>query len=155
MSPLWHIDHATLRDVCNDAVALEAELATAEPLERIWMLRLLGRLDEAREEGIAALRKSSDRFRPLLLLADVYRWLDSFDIAAPLQREALNLAVGTQREPVARQHIGKRLFDEGRYKEAAEQFRLALDMRIALSKPDSLVDSSRMALVRAQELATP
>ena len=149
----WHIDPETLRDHSDDPEALAVEVETADRADRVWMLRRLGLLDEARTEGIALLGMANDRFRPLLLLADVYRWLDCYDIAAQLQREALTLSAGTRREAVARQHIGKRLFDEGRYSEAASEFELALSLRKEAEASADLIESSRLARSRAVELS--
>ncbi|MBC7292295.1 MAG: tetratricopeptide repeat protein [Actinotalea sp.] len=149
----WHIDPTTLREVVTDEALLRAQLTEAPAADRVWLLRLLGDLAASAREGEQVLDAAADRFRPLLLLAHTLQWQGRWRDAGRLQKEALLLADTPGREATARQHIGKRLVDEGRYAEAAEQFAVALRLRQAAGAGEDLVASSRMALVRAQALA--
>jgi len=146
----WHIDPGTLREVVDDRKALEQELATAAPLEQVWMLRILGRLPEAEQLAREQLALASDRWRPLLLLADVRRWQDALDDAASLQDEAVALADSPSRRATTSQHIGKRLMDAGLPEAAARQFELALEIRQEDGASTELIESSRTALRRAR-----
>lgn len=92
------------------------------------LLSLLGRDEEALDEGRRLLEDSRDRFKRLLVVAQVYqrqyRWHD----AARCRKEALNLASTRAREAMARHQIGRRPFDEARYRDAAAEFEGACDL---------------------------
>src|SRR5918997_5421138 len=127
---MWHFDPVTLREAVDDRAAALHQLSRAEGGDRVWLLRLLGRLDEARQLGEQLLEVAADPYRPLLLLADVLCAQQDFDRARSLQEQALLLCQGDQRrEATARQHAGKRLFDQGSYTAAAEAFATALTFR--------------------------
>lgn len=116
---IWRTDPNTLQDVILDRPAVEARLGECPPLERVWILSLLGRHDEAREEGQQLLARSQDRFKPLAgprarLPAPV-----PVGGGGALQEQALRLAFTRTREALVRHHIGRRLFDEARYRDAA------------------------------------
>ncbi len=146
----WHIDPETLREVVDDREALEQQLVTARPLDQVWMLRILGRLSEAERLGREQLESATDRWRPLLLLADVRRWQGSLDEAAVLQDEAAGLAESPTRRATTSQHIGKRLLESGDAEAAAEHFQRALDLREAAGAVNGVIESSRAALRRAR-----
>jgi hypothetical protein len=78
---IWRTDPNTLQDVILDRPAVEARLGECPPLERVWILSLLGRHDEAVKEGHQLLARSQDRFKPLLVLAHAYqrqyRWAEA------------------------------------------------------------------------------
>ncbi|MDQ0212637.1 tetratricopeptide (TPR) repeat protein [Arthrobacter bambusae] len=96
--------------------------------EWVWILSLLGRDREAVTEGHRLLADSQDRFLALLVLAYAYqrqyRWHD----AALLQERALRLADTRVREALVRHQIGRRLFNEARYADAAAEFGWACDL---------------------------
>lgn len=150
---MWHFDPFTLREVVDDREAAMRQLSRAQGGDKVWLLRVLGRLDEARKVGEELLEAASDPYRPLLLLADVLRAQLDYDGARSLQERALLVCDGNRRrEATARQHIGKRLFDEGRYAAAVEAFEAALALREADGDAE-LIASSTLALSRARELA--
>jgi hypothetical protein len=62
---IWRADPATLRDVLVDPGAVEDRLQECPPLERVWILSLLGRDEQAVAAGRRLLADSRDRFRPL------------------------------------------------------------------------------------------
>jgi tetratricopeptide (TPR) repeat protein len=146
----WHIDPETLREVVDDREALEQQLVKASPLDQVWMLRILGRLSEAERIGREQLDAATDRWRPLLLLADVRRWQGSLDEATSLQDEAAALADSPARRATTNQHIGKRLMESGDAEAAAENFQRALDLREAVGAASDVIESSRAALRRAR-----
>ena len=148
---IWRTDPATLRDVIVDRDAVEARLGDCPMLERVWILSLLDRHEEALEEGHQLLESSEDCFKPLLVLAHAhqrrYRWGD----AARLQEEALRLAATGTREALVRHHIGRRLFDEARYGDAAAEFEWASDLYRAAGRV-RLAEVSRQAALRSREV---
>lgn len=158
MHPAWHLDSSSLREVVDDGAALEERLAAAGDLERIWLLRLLGRLDEARAAGETVLDEAPqapERWRALPLLADVCAYQEDHVEAERLQVESLTLAsaLGPLQEATVDQYIGKRLFDQALYEQAAQCFVTALRLRRDNGAAAELIESSRMALKRATELS--
>lgn len=77
---------------------------------------------EALREDFGLLSGFPARSDLLLVLAQVfqrqYRWYE----AAQLQEEALQLASTRVEEANVRHHIGRGLFDEARYRDAAAEF---------------------------------
>ena len=149
----WHTDPITLRDVALDRDALEARLTRCPALERVWILGVLDRTREAISEGRELLYAATDRLRPLLVLAQAYQRQYSWHEAARLQEEALRLARTRAREAIVRHQIGRRLFDEARYRDAAAEFEWERDLFRTTGHRDQLVQASQQALDRARELA--
>jgi tetratricopeptide (TPR) repeat protein len=125
---IWQTDPGTLRDVVVDRAAMKARLGVYPSVERVWALSLLGRSEQAVVEGQLLLAGSRERFRPLLVLAHARWYQDHWQEAALLQEEALRLARSPAREALVRYEIGRRFFDEGRYREAAAEFDWACDL---------------------------
>jgi hypothetical protein len=122
-SAFWRTDPATFRDVVLDRYALENAIASGcPPIDRVRFLTLLNREEEALQEGFGLLAVTTDRVELLLVLAQAfqhrYRWYE----AAQLQEEALQRASTRVEEACVRHHIGRRLFDEARYRDAAAEF---------------------------------
>lgn len=147
---IWRTDPATLRDVPLDRAAVESRLEGSTALERVWILSMLGRDDEAVAEGRVLLADSQDRFRALLVLAHAYQRQYRWHKTAKLQEEALRLADTPVREAVVRHQIGRRLFDEARYRDAAAEFEWASDL-FRTSGRDRAATASRQAMERARE----
>jgi tetratricopeptide (TPR) repeat protein len=125
---IWQTDPVTLRDVVVDRAAMKARLGVYPSVERVWALSLLGRSEQAVVEGQLLLAGSRERFRPLLVLAHAYWYQYRWQEASLLQEEALRLARFPAREALVRYEIGRRLFDEGRYRDAAAEFDWASDL---------------------------
>ncbi|MDQ0823623.1 hypothetical protein QFZ79_001368 [Arthrobacter sp. V4I6] len=89
---IWRTDPATLRDVVLDRAVMEDRLTQCPALERVWILCLLDRPQEAITEGQDLLAGAADRFRPLLVLAQAYQRQYSWHEATRLHEEALRLA---------------------------------------------------------------
>ena len=147
----WRIDPVSLREVAGDPQVFRERLRVAPPLERVWILRMLGRLEEAAREGEAILDAASNRFRPLLVLAQVYQWQYRWHDAARLQEEALQSARTLAREALVREQIGRRFFDEGRYREAAAELEWARDLYRTAGRPEPQIQACEFALARARE----
>lgn len=152
-SSSWRTDPATLRVTVLDRGAMEARLADCSALERVWILSVLDRTREAIAEGYRLLDASVDRLRPLLVLAQAYQRQYSWHEAARLQEEALCLARTRAREAQVRHQIGRRLFDEARYRDAAAEFEWARDLYRATGHRDQLIKDCQQALDRARELS--
>lgn len=148
---IWRTDPATLRDVLLDRAAVESRLEGCPPLERVWILSLLGRDEEAVAEGRRLLADSQDRFRPLLVLAQAHQRQYKWHEAAKLHEEALRLAITRAREALVRHQIGRRLFDEALYRDAAAEFEWAYDLYRTTGR-DRLAKISRQAMKRAREI---
>jgi hypothetical protein len=151
-SQAWRTNPFTLRDEVLDRQALEnALLAGCSPPERVRFLALLDREPEALQEGFHLLADAPHRSEPLLLLAQVfqrqYRWHE----AAQLQEEALQLASTRVEEAHVRHHIGRRLFDEARYRDAAAEFQWASDL-YRVSGEHQAAEISTQAMQRSRQL---
>lgn len=140
-----------MRDVLLDPGAVEDRLQECPALERVWILSLLGRDEEAIAAGRRLLAESRDRFRPLLVLAQAHQRQYQWHEAAQLHEKALRLARTLAREALVRHQIGRRLFDEARYRDAAAEFQWAEDL-YRTSGRDRLAEVSREAMKRAREL---
>lgn len=121
---------------------MEARLANSSDLERVWVLSLLGRGEEAVSEAQELLATSTDPFRALLVLAYAYqrqyRWQD----AAQIQECALRAAHTKFREAQVRHQIGRRLFDEGLYLAAAAEFDWAAALYQGAGRPRATLASA-------------
>lgn len=152
VSEAWRVDPATLRDVALDPEALEDALANSpSPSERVRFLALLNRENQALREGFKLLDSAPDRGEVLLALALVfqrqYRWHE----AAVLQEEALQLALTRSDEANVRHHIGRRLYNEARYRDAAAEFQWASDL-YRVSGRHRLSERSNQAMQRSRQL---
>ncbi|WP_247048852.1 hypothetical protein [Arthrobacter rhizosphaerae] len=151
-SEFWRTDPATLRDVVLDRKALESALANGcTPLERIRFLALLNREPEALQVGFRVLAESRHRREPLLIIAQIYQRQYRWHEAARLQEEALQLAATRAEEAEVRHHIGRRLFDEARYRDAANEFQWASDL-YRISGQHQLAEQSKHSMRRSREV---
>jgi hypothetical protein len=148
---IWMMDPATLRDVVLDRDAMEARLGDCMALERVWILSLLGREEESLTEGLALLAASRDRLRPLLVLAQTYQRRYQWHQAARLHEEALRLVRTPATEALVRHQIGRLLFDEARYRDAAAEFEWAHDLYRTAGR-DRLARLSRRCMNRARQV---
>lgn len=148
----WRLDPATLREVVMDRAVIEGRLEDCPALERVWILSVLGRDQEAVAEGRLLLAHSRDRFRPLLVLAHAYQRQYRWHKAAKLHEEALRMAGTAPREALVRHQIGRRLFEEARYRDAAAEFEWAHDLYRTAGRT-RLAEASLQAMLRARQLA--
>jgi molybdopterin-guanine dinucleotide biosynthesis protein A len=148
----WQLDPDTLNPVVLDRARLLAELQTADPADRVLLLGLLGRTDQALAEADRLLADpATDPWRVLLLVADLHRWRDEPDQAESYQQRAWRHALSRDRQATTLQHIGKRWFDGGHRHRAAMHFELALTMRRGFADPASIASSEQaLAAVRGK-----
>jgi tetratricopeptide (TPR) repeat protein len=127
--------------------------------ERVALLRLLGRLDEAEREGRqayeVALREGAPRHQvaALIRLAHVIQWQRNWNRADELFGNAIERARRLD-DPLmlalAYQHAGRNHVDQGRLPEAVAAFRGALALREAHDAPPDQLESTRDALRAAE-----
>lgn len=155
----WHTDDRTLRQVVTDPGAVERRLAElgdddSHRGERVSLLRLLGRLDEARTLAEADLATRADGDDPAaqvlatVRLAQVRHWQGDLAVAQALLTSALSHA-GAGHEPLlvgaVLQHRAKVRFDAGDLEGAVADAAAALKHRRQVGAPASQVRSSEQA----------
>ena len=170
----WRFD-AELREVPLDPPAFAAAVdrlvediaaAKSQPARLLAMLgeatpllRIAGRLDEARRTASAAIALAElledvrATYVNRIRLAHVMQWEKRFELSNPLFDQLIGQARSSPEladlTDTVLQHGGKNLFDQRRYAEAARCFREALKLRTA--KGDAaLVEASTQALRAAQ-----
>ncbi len=149
---LWRTDPATFRDVVIDREALEAALTSGcPPVERVRYLALLGREPEALEEGFRLLPDFTERRELLLVLAQVWQRQHRWHDAAVLHEKALRTVSTPAEEAHVRHHIARRLFDEARYRAAADEFQWAADLYRTTGHPGP-AEYNRQAMRRALQV---
>jgi len=142
-----------LRPVLTDRQIVEATLAEANPADRLFLLPLLGRVDEAMDEAqklLASEQVRRDPLRVLLLTAELHRWRHELDQAEQLQIAAWQCARSRTRQATTIHHVGKRWFQYGDDDQAASCFELALTMRRGFANPRA-IQSSELALDRVRQ----
>ncbi|MCU6479066.1 hypothetical protein LPN03_01685 [Arthrobacter sp. A2-55] len=147
----WRSDSKSLLEAIDDPQIFRDRLPAAHPLERVWILGMLGRLEEAAHEGEAILAVASNRFRPLLILAQIYQRQYRWHEAAKLQEEALQGARILAREALVREQIGGRLLAEGHYRAAAAELEWAMDLYRTVGRSESQTKACALALGRAHD----
>jgi tetratricopeptide (TPR) repeat protein len=166
----WRFDEA-LREVPADAQAFaravdrrvdEIAAARSQPARLLAMLgeatpllRIAGRLDEARRTASAAialaelLEDSRAAFVNRLRLAAVMQWEGRFELSNPLFDQLIAQVHGTpglaDLADDVLQQAGKNLLQQGHYSEAARCFRDALKLR-RVKGDDALMEASAEAL---------
>lgn len=149
----WSFDADSLQEVVTDRAAVQAALDTADPPERLRLLRLLGRHDQAIAEGARLLEDPvvrQDPWQALLLIADLHRDRMELEQAERVQTLAWRHARSRSRQATTLQHIGQRWWVYNDRDVAASCFQLALTMRRGFAEPE-LVQHSRIALEQARK----
>jgi len=160
--PPYRIDAETNRDYLLDEESAVAYLShidgradLASRGQRVSLLRLLGRLDEAEAEASAALAQARrdgsprDELGALIRLAHVVQWQRRWEEADRLFAEAIERAERLGDDlytAFALQHAGRNHIDQGRLDKAIESFENALALRVAVDAPEDQLSSTREAL---------
>jgi len=152
---LWRTDPATLRDYIVDAAAAQARIAVCPVPEKPRLMSLLGRAEQALEEGLALVEDSADPLELLLVLAGILQRQYRLREAARLQEQALRLAGSPDSEAKVRHHIGLRLFDEALYRDATAEFQWASDLYRVSGNPDDATTSHRRHAPRSAARRRP
>lgn len=127
----WAIDASSLREVLTDRRLVEQALPSAEPIQRVFLLGLLGRAEQGLAEGRRLLEEpaiSADPWQLLLRLADLHCLLADFEAAEQCHRQAWRHALGRERQAASLHSIGVRQFEQGERDAAAASFQLALTL---------------------------
>jgi hypothetical protein len=163
--PAYRMDERSNREILDETAATDnlARLAGRRDLaargERVVLLRILGRLDEAEREGRAAYEMATREGTPrqqvaaLLRLAHVLQFRREWAASDRAFGEALARAEALG-EPLmlafAQQHAGRNHVDQSRHAEAVAAFRAALAIREAHHAPADQLESTRGALRAAE-----
>jgi tetratricopeptide (TPR) repeat protein len=170
--PPHSLDPETLREIYADPAAVRARIdelrreireapdEIAELIARgdlVVLLRGLGELDEALNEGNAAVDRAEIAGTPAqqhtarVRLAHVHQWRGEFAESNLLFTELLAAAgqFGPVIEAFTHQHAGKNDYDQGHWSDAREHFARALQLRDQLELPDDQRRASRVALAAA------
>ncbi|MEO9240688.1 MAG: NTP transferase domain-containing protein [Jatrophihabitantaceae bacterium] len=149
----WRIDPGTLDPVLTDRRIVEAALASADPVDRLRLLPLLGRGDQALAEAGQLIEQPAvreDPWRVLLLTSDLHRWRHELDQAERLLTAAWKFARSRGRQASSLQRLGKCWFRFGDLDRAGACFELALTMRRGFAPADQ-VASSEQAIGRVRQ----
>lgn len=147
--PGWQLDPEQLRPVLTDRGRVEAALAVAGPLDRLFLLPLLGRLDQALAEAAELLPVQADPWQLLLLTADLHRWRHELDRAEELLAAAWWHARSRDRQAGTLHRAGLRHQQAGELDAAAACFELALTMRRGFAEAGAVAETERaLGLVR-------
>lgn len=143
----WGIEDQTLEPVITNLEAFRSEMADniyTEPLEMLWRGRA--------QEALDTLLGQPETKRSRALIADCYRALGQYGIAAAIYRELMSAEEFSSRQAVYRQHLGKVYFAEGDYVAALKEFEASLAIRRSLGVGGNQLASSEQATQRAREL---
>ncbi|MGV8886047.1 MAG: hypothetical protein ACOH1T_10750 [Microbacteriaceae bacterium] len=165
MSIILGYDLTTLRERFDERAAEErlaelGELRSRSALnEKVGLLRLLGRLDEALAIGNEAVRQArftGDReelLRARTRRAQVYQFQRKLDQALVEMSDCVVEAHAhgwAGAEAFALQHRGKVQFDLEEYAAARADFRDALTLRVQIKASSEQIDSSMVAIAVAE-----
>lgn len=164
MSFIQGFDSETLREIVNPT-ACEARLdeinnqrSLPALLERVWLLKVLGRLDESlaiadesvRQARMAGTRK--DLLRARVLRATVLQYRGDFAGADHELDLCVNEAEGQGWASIAafaHQHQGKNAYESGDFERARESFKRTVFLRREAGAADSELESALLAIEAA------
>lgn len=149
----WAVDPSSLREVLTDRRSVEQALPRAEPVQRLFLLGLLGRTEQGLAEGRRLLDEpaiSADPWLVLLRLADLHCLLADFAAAEQCHQQAWRHALGRERQAATLHLIGVRQFEQGDRDAAAASFQLALTLLSLFGDtPERARTAAALALTRA------
>lgn len=149
----WAIDPSSLREVLVDRRRVEQSLPRAEPVQRLFLLGLLGQAEQGLAEGRRLLEEpavSADPWQLLLRLADLHCLLSDFAAAEQCHQQVWRHALGRERQAGTLHSIGVRQFEQGDRDAAAASFQLALTLLSLFGDtPARARAAAALALVRA------
>lgn len=169
MSIILGYDGATLREKVDLIEAgqrlalLEEQAEPATLIERLGLLRLVGRLDEAlvlAEEALGIARGGEDEEQVLLARirrAQVRQFRGELDLAIDELAACTASAHAhgwDSTEAFALHHHGKALFEREDFEAALEDFRKAIDLREGIQASEALIESCRFAAEAAESRLT-
>lgn len=169
MSFIRGYDHETLRelvdlDACTARLAeIEAQRSLPALLERVWLLKVLGRLDESlaladeavRQARMAGTRK--DVLRARVLHATVLQYRGAHAAAEQELATCASEAEGQRWLSIAafaHQHQGKNQYEAGDFDAARESFKQSLFLRREAGAEDSELKTVLLAIEAAERRRT-
>lgn len=170
MSYIQGYDPETLRELVDlDACAtrleeIEGQRSLPSLMERVWLLKVLGRLDEAltladetvRQARMAGTRK--DVLRARVLHATI---LQHRGAHAAAEQELATCAMEAEGQrwlsiaAFAHQHHGKNAYDAGDYEVARESFKRSLFLRREAGADDRELEVALLAIEAAERRRPP
>ncbi len=155
----WRTSAVLLQETIDVTDSFNEHLMLLENLG--FVLRVLGRLEEAEQKLKDALNMSLEHPNPLkpvqnmMRLAHVYQWQKNFKEASRLFSEVKKLlkspGVSDGLKASYHQHYGKLLFDQQNYTEAEAEFAKSLEIREMTKAPQDQISSTRFALDLARK----
>jgi len=127
----WTIDPASLREVVTDRPLAEANLRAAAGPERLFWLRVLGRLDEAAAEAdrlLAEPIEQADPWRLLVEVAEILRYSRRIDTAEEFLQKAWRIAYARRLQGETLHRLALCRLEFGDQHAAAQSFVLARTM---------------------------
>lgn len=161
MSYIKGYDSETLREIvdtreCADRLAeIGEQRSLPSLLERVWLLKVLGRLDDSlvlAEEAVRVARMAGTRkdlLRARILHASVLQFRGASAAAEQELTTCAEEAEGQKWAAIAAfalQHRGKVHYDIGEYDRARADFKQALFLRQETGTPDDQLESTLMAI---------
>ena len=169
MSYIQGYDSETLREQV-DATACAERLAEIETqrslpalLERVWLLKVLDRLDDAlvlSEEAVRVARMAGTRkdvLRARVLHATILQYRGAHAAAEQVLSPCATEAEGqgwTSIAAFAHQHHGKNAYDAGDFEQARESFKQALFLRREAGAPDHALETLLLAIEATERRRT-
>lgn len=165
MSYIHGYDPETLREVvdareCRERLAeIGSQRSLPALLERVWLLKVLGELDEAlpiaqqavRVARMAGTRK--DLLRARVLHATVQQFRGAYTAAEHEMSTCIEEAEGQGWAGIAAfalQHRGKTRYDAGDYEGARKDFKRVLFLRQEMGAPESQLEDTMTAVEAAE-----
>ncbi|MBT2484937.1 MULTISPECIES: hypothetical protein [unclassified Microbacterium] len=165
MSFIQGYDQETLREVvdldeCAARLAeIESQRSLPALLERVWLLKVLGRLDEAlvladeavRQARMAGTRK--DVLRARVLHATILQYRGAHAAAEQELATCADEAEGQRWLSIAafaHQHHGKNAYDAGDFETARESFKRSLFLRRESGAEDAALETALLAIEAAE-----
>jgi tetratricopeptide (TPR) repeat protein len=154
-------DPETLREIVDTSACTERleDLGVLRSLpallERVWLLKVLGDLDEALEVSEQSVRVArmagtrKDLLRARILHASVQQYRGRFGAA---EQELLTCAEEAEGQEwwavaaFAQQHLGRVYYDTGDFGDARTAFKRALFLRQQAGTPDDQLESTLLAI---------
>ncbi|GLJ62771.1 MULTISPECIES: hypothetical protein [Microbacterium] len=165
MSYIHGYDPETLREVVDPAECRE-RLAEIGPqrslpalLERVWLLKVLGELDEAlsiSEQAVRVARMAGTRkdlLRARVLHATVQQFRGAYAAAEYELSTCIEEAEGQEWAGIAAfalQHRGKTRFDAGDFEGARQDFKRVLFLRQEMGAPEQQLEATMSAIEAAE-----
>lgn len=161
MSFIQGYDWETLREqvdqiACAERLSeIETQRSLPAMLERVWLLKVLGRLDDAlvlSEEAVRLARMAGTRkdvLRARVLHATILQYRGAHSAAEQVLTTCATEAEGqgwTSIAAFAYQHHGKNAFDAGDYEQARESFKQELFLRRESGASDRDLEAVLLAI---------